>query len=146
MPYNALDRPGAIPGASGRHQREPCRLFDIRWRPESGGDGPCSDELYTTAIANFNTLERPLVWLPGDNDWTDCCGRYGSSQAPFFDPLERLTLERLLFASTDQSLGKKTLTLTRQSAEGGLYALYSEDADGSTKALRTRRRSAREGC
>jgi len=44
---------------------------------KAGGDGPCSDSLYTTAIAGFNTLERPLVWLPGDNDWTDCWGRYG---------------------------------------------------------------------
>ncbi len=24
------------------------------------------------AISQFNTLERPVVWLPGDNDWTDC--------------------------------------------------------------------------
>src|SRR2546421_12483344 len=48
-----------------------------------GGDGPCSDSLYTTAIANFDTLQRPLVWAPGDNDWTDCWGRYGPSTAPF---------------------------------------------------------------
>ena len=39
----------------------------------------------------------------------------------------RLALERLLFTSTDQSLGEKTLTLARQSAEGGSYALYSEN-------------------
>src|SRR5262249_40583599 len=31
------------------------------------------------------------------------------------------------FTSTDQSLGQKTLTLTRQSDEGGVYALYSEN-------------------
>ncbi|HWF85709.1 MAG TPA: hypothetical protein VG222_12715, partial [Vicinamibacterales bacterium] len=41
--------------------------------------------------------------------------------------LERLAYERLLFDATDQSLGMKTLTLTRQSDEGGLYPLYSEN-------------------
>src|SRR5262249_48212807 len=32
-----------------------------------------------------------------------------------------------LFTATDQSLGKRTLTLHRQSSEGGAYALYSEN-------------------
>jgi hypothetical protein len=94
---------------------------------QAGGDGPCSDSLYATALANFNALERPLVWLPGDNDWTDCWGRYGPVQQPFHDPIERLNYERQLFDSTDQSLGQKTLTLTRESSEGGQYALYSEN-------------------
>jgi hypothetical protein len=66
------------------------------------------------------------VFLPGDNDWTDCWGRYGPGTGGF-DPLERLNFERLLFNSTDQSLGHKALTLTRQSREGGLYGDYSEN-------------------
>jgi hypothetical protein len=94
---------------------------------KAGGDGPCSDSLYTTAIANFDTLERPLVWVPGDNDWTDCWGRYGPSTLPYSDPIERLNHERQLFDSTDQSLGQRTLTLTRESSEGGRYAQYSEN-------------------
>ncbi len=94
---------------------------------KAGGDGPCSDSLYTTAIAGFNSLERPLVWVPGDNDWTDCWGRYGPGTAPFADPIERLNHERQLFTPTSQSLGEKTLTLTRESSEGGSYALYSEN-------------------
>ena len=64
---------------------------------KAGGDGPCSDSLYTTALADFNSLERPLVWVPGDNDWTDCWGRYGPGTAPFSDPIERLNHERQLF-------------------------------------------------
>jgi hypothetical protein len=82
---------------------------------KSGGDGGCVDSLYTNAIAGFNSLERPLVWVPGDNDWTDCWGRYGPGTGTA-DPIERLNHERQLFASTDQSLGQKTLTLTRQSS------------------------------
>jgi hypothetical protein len=65
--------------------------------------------------------------VPGDNDWTDCWGRYGAVQQPYQDPIERLNHERALFDSTDQSLGRRTLTLTRESSEGGQYALYSKN-------------------
>jgi hypothetical protein len=126
MPYNTLGRvqyPNLLADINANHVA--FSIFDGDLK--AGGDGPCSDNLYTTAIANFDALQRPLIWVPGDNDWTDCWGRYGPATAPFSDPLERLALERLLFASTDQSLGQKALTLTRQSAEGGAYALYSEN-------------------
>ena len=56
--------------------------------------------------------------MPGDNDWTDCWGRYGTSTLPFSDPEERLNFERTLFFSTDRSLGQHTLKLTRQTSEG----------------------------
>jgi hypothetical protein len=94
---------------------------------KAGGDGPCSDSLYTTAIAGFNSLDRPLIWVPGDNDWTDCWGRYGPGTQPYSDPIERLDHERSLFDATSQSLGHHTLRLTRESSEGGQYALYSEN-------------------
>jgi hypothetical protein len=126
MPYNALGRaqyPNLLADINASHVAFSVFDGDLK----AGGDGPCADSLYTTAIANFNTLERPLVWLPGDNDWTDCWGRYGPSTLPYSDPLERLAFERLLFTSNDQSLGQKALTLTRQSSEGGIYADYSEN-------------------
>jgi len=126
MPYNALGRaqyPALLADINASHVAFSVFDGDLK----AGGDGPCSDSLYTTAIANFNTLERPLVWVPGDNDWTDCWGRYGPSTLPYSDPLERLAFERLLFTATDQSLGQKTLTLTRQSSGGGLYSAYPEN-------------------
>jgi hypothetical protein len=94
---------------------------------QAGGDGPCNDSLYSTALANFNTLQHPLVWVPGDNDWTDCWGHYGPAQAPYHDPIERLHHERQLYDSSSQSLVRRTLTLTRESSEGGQYAIYSEN-------------------
>jgi len=126
MPYNTLGRaqyPALLADINASHVA--FSIFDGDLK--AGGDGPCSDSLYTTAIHNFNMLERPLVWVPGDNDWTDCWGRYGASMITFYDPLDRLALERTLFTSTNQSLGQKTLTLTRQSDEGGAYTLYSEN-------------------
>lgn len=113
MPYNTLGRsqyPNLLDDINSSNVA--FSIFDGDLK--AGGDGPCSNDLYTTAIANFNTLKRPLVWVPGDNDWTDCWGRYGPSTLPYSDPIERLNHERELFASTDQSLGRRTLTLARQ--------------------------------
>jgi hypothetical protein len=114
MPYNDLGRaqyPNLLANINASHVAFSVFDGDLK----AGGDGPCSDSLYTTAIANFNMLEQPLIWVPGDNDWTDCWGRYGPSTMPYSDSLERLAFERILFASTPESLGQKTLTLTRQS-------------------------------
>jgi hypothetical protein len=125
MPYNELGRsqyPNLLADINAHHVAFSVFDGDLK----AGGDGACTDSLYTTAIRQFNTLERPLVWLPGDNDWTDCWGRYGAGTGGF-DPEERLAHERQLFASTPQSLGERTLTLTRQSSQGGQYALYAEN-------------------
>jgi hypothetical protein len=103
MPYNALGRaqyPNLLADINASNVAFSVFDGDLK----AGADGACTDSLYTTPLANFNTLRRPLVWLPGDNDWTDCWGRYGPGTGGF-DPLERLAHERQLFASTDQSLG-----------------------------------------
>jgi hypothetical protein len=126
MPYNAqgkADYPYLL--ADINDSKVAFSTFDGDLK--AGGDGPCSDSLYTSAIAGFNSLEKPLVWVPGDNDWTDCWGRYGPGTQPYSDPIERLSHERQLFTSTSQSLGEKTLTLARESSEGGAYSIYSEN-------------------
>ena len=126
MPYNELGRsqyPALLADINRSHVAFSVFDGDLK----AGGDGPCADSVYYTALENFGTLARPLIWVPGDNDWTDCWGRYGPGTLPYSDPLERLAFERQLFTSTDQSLGRKTLTLTRQSSEGGPYGLYSEN-------------------
>lgn len=129
MPYGALGK-----------QQYPNLLLDVNDADvafsifdgdlKAGGDGPCTDQnLYTPALDYFSMLERPLVWLPGDNDWTDCWGRYGAgTSAPGADdPIERLQHERALFTSTPYSLGQRKLRLIRESSEGGQYAQYSEN-------------------
>jgi len=112
LPYNALGK-AQYPALLADVNKANVAFSVFDGDLKAGGDGACTDSLYTTAIAGFNSLERPLVWLPGDNDWTDCWGRYGPGTGGY-DPLERLAHERQLFASTDQSLGQKTLTLARQ--------------------------------
>ena len=126
MPYGSLGRsqyPALLADVDQSHVA--FSIFDGDL--QAGGDGPCSDSLYATALRNFDLLDQPLIWLAGDNDWTDCWGRYGPAQQPYHDPIERLAFERRLFDSTSQSLGAHTLPLARESSEGGPYAPYSEN-------------------
>jgi len=128
MPYNALGKAQYPKLLSDINEANVAfSIFDGDLK--AGGDGACVDSLYTTAIDGFNSLERPLIWVPGDNDWTDCWGRYGAGtfEPGADDPIERLQHERDLFASTPFSLGQQKLRLHRQSYEGGAYALYSEN-------------------
>jgi len=57
------------------------------------------------------SFKHPFIITPGDNDWTDC--HYVKSAK--FDPLERLAKFRELFFSGNESLGQRTLSVTRQS-------------------------------
>ena len=113
MPYNALGR-SQYPALLADINRSDVAFSAYDGDLKAGGDGPCSNSLYDTALANFNSLKRPLIVVPGDNDWTDCWGRYGPSTLPYSDPEERLNFERNLFFATDHSLGQHTLKVTRQ--------------------------------
>ena len=73
------------------------------------GAGACTDRVYAEALARFNRLTAPLVYVPGDNEWTDCRGSA--------DPLERLAHLRRVLCAGDRSLGQRTMPLERQSAE-----------------------------
>ena len=71
----------------------------------------CSDENFSKVKSQFDRFEGPLVYTPGDNDWTDChrmlMGRY--------DPLERLAaVRRLFFPEPGKSLGRVRLSLESQ--------------------------------
>ena len=127
MPYNALGK-AQYPNLLADINAHDVAFSFFDGDLKSGGDGGCVDSLYTTARSNFNLLRNPLIVVPGDNDWTDCWGRYGPTTAPFFDPEERLDHERALFYPTNRSLGQHTLTMARESAEGGAYAAYRENA------------------
>jgi hypothetical protein len=127
MPYNARGKaqyPALLADINAHHVSFSFHDGDLK----AGGDGPCSDDLYTKALDYFNSLKRPLIFVTGDNDWTDCWGRYGPATAPFSDPEERLNHERQLFFSTDRTLGRHTMHVLRESTEGGAYAAYSENA------------------
>ena len=57
------------------------------------GSTICSDERFASVRAAFDTFADPLVYTPGDNEWTDCHRANNGA----YDPLERLDAVRTLF-------------------------------------------------
>jgi len=74
---------------------------------------PCSDELFRQRRKWFDSVRHPFVFVPGDNEWTDCRG----FQAGGYDPLERLAKLRELFSGSEESLGQRRIRLARQSPD-----------------------------
>ncbi|MEO7402749.1 MAG: hypothetical protein ABIU95_03670, partial [Burkholderiales bacterium] len=74
------------------------------------GSSPCTDELFRERRTLFEKSRAPLVYIPGDNDWTDC-HRAGAGG---YDPVERLHKLRELFYPSRLSLGNGKLPLVSQ--------------------------------
>lgn len=72
---------------------------------------PCSDEVFAERFRLLDASPVPLVFVPGDNDWSDCHG----VAAGRYDPVERLARLRALFYPGDTALGSGSLRLVRQS-------------------------------
>ena len=75
-----------------------------------GGRGRCTDENLTETRDLFNRSAHPLIYTPGDNEWTDCHLANG-------DPSERLAAIREVFFSVNESLGQRRMGYDRQSQE-----------------------------
>ena len=86
------------------------------------GSSLCSDEVFFNRLDLFNRFRRPLVFVPGDNEWTDCHRANNGA----YDPLERLAFLRSVFFPDDRSLGRQTMRLQRQS-EGTDFPVYREN-------------------
>ncbi len=71
----------------------------------------CSDEIFVDRQVLFNSSRLPLVYVPGDNEWSDCKRLI----AGHFDEQERLGKLRQLFFAEPRSLGKTTLAVEQQS-------------------------------
>ena len=97
--------------------------------PDSKTPSTCSDELYAQALQYLNSLNKPAMLTPGDNDWTDCDRPANGG----FNSRERLDYERHLFFSTPNSLGKETMSQEVQSTPQCL------GANGPTACVENRR-------
>src|SRR2546428_2788894 len=87
-----------------------------------GGLPPCSDGTFQDRLGLAQSSRHPFILVPGDNEWADC----HRAKPRTYDPLERLTKLRQMFFQGDQSLGRRTLRLTRQS-EDTRYAKFREN-------------------
>jgi hypothetical protein len=76
-------------------------------------------------MQRFQLLQQfrhPLVYIFGDNEWTDC----HRPAAGGYDPLERLAKLREIFTQGDRSLGQRTIELNRQS-DKSQYSKFREN-------------------
>ena len=71
----------------------------------------CSDEIFLDRQRLFNASKVPLIYVPGDNEWSDCKRLI----AGHFDEQERLDKLRQLFFAEPRSLGKKAIAVEQQS-------------------------------
>ena len=84
-------------------------LGDIK----AGSSSPCTDEYFTTIRGLFDTFQDPLVYTPGDNEWTDC--HVASKNNGLYTPTERLAAVRALFFPVPgQTLGGRKKQLLSQ--------------------------------
>lgn len=70
----------------------------------------CSDALFDDRHALFAASPTPLIYVPGDNEWTDCARVIAGHR----EPAERLAALRARFFADDESLGLRRIPLERQ--------------------------------
>ncbi|WP_265941803.1 hypothetical protein [Dechloromonas sp. A34] len=74
------------------------------------GSARCDDSLFEDRHRLFDNSRVPFIFVPGDNEWSDCARLSNGA----YDPLERLGKLRRLFWPDGFSLGMRKLPLQRQ--------------------------------
>lgn len=74
----------------------------------------CTDQLFRERRDWFQLSHHPFVFIPGDNEWSDCWRGVGARR----EPLERLAKLRELFFAGDTALGQRSLRVQKQAARG----------------------------
>jgi hypothetical protein len=130
MPYCQPTRPQDCPGEAGRvaalvgqiNQARPA--FSIFVGDTKGGSDVCSDDKVLGPFAWMSLSAAPLIYTPGDNEWTDCWQDRGGR----YDQLERLALIRARFFRDALSLGRQPLPLHRQADMHTAHRAFVENA------------------
>ena len=95
------------------------------------GSTTCSDERFLSVKKLFDEFSKPLIYTPGDNEWTDCHRTSNGS----YNQLERLQKLRTLFFEQSTSLGQKKIKLERQGDIAPTYNAYIENARWTTQQI-----------
>ncbi|HVM82473.1 MAG TPA: hypothetical protein VMW18_01185 [Candidatus Binatia bacterium] len=82
------------------------------------GSSKCDDQVFTDAIAMFNAFKMPSVYVPGDNEWTDCHRTNNGG----YDNLERLDHMRKVMFADPQSFGGQKMAMDHQAAPGEKFS------------------------
>ena len=75
---------------------------------KSGG-APCTETLLQSRIDDIDAIQHPVIYLPGDNEWTDCWYQTEST------PLEWLSMLRgIAYPTYGESLGSPSMSVAYQ--------------------------------
>lgn len=129
MPYDEASIPRYNRLVKNINETDPD--FTIHVGDTKSGSTLCSNEFYQKTLDHFNGFNKPLIYTPGDNEWTDCdreaCGEY--------DPVERLdVLRRTMFINPTKSFGRQPIDLISQSTLSP-YEKYVENVMWKHKDL-----------
>jgi hypothetical protein len=97
--------------------------FTVHVGDFKSGATECTNQTFADRLQAFNNFEMPLIYTPGDNEWTDCHRENNGS----YDPLERLDALRRIFNPDNRSMGRRKITLSQQS-EDARYPKYVENS------------------
>jgi hypothetical protein len=79
------------------------------------GSSVCSDAYFASVRAQFDRFVDPLVYTPGDNEWTDCHPPNNGG----YNPLERLqAVRRVFFPNPGKTLGQQSIAVQSQADRG----------------------------
>jgi hypothetical protein len=86
------------------------------------GAVPCVRERYRDVYESFQSVRHPIIYTPGDNDWTDCHTFTGTEVGP----MEALAKVRTMFFPEGRSLGQRTIPVVSQAADPA-YSKFREN-------------------
>jgi hypothetical protein len=126
------DMPYTLPGDYAKFDRLIASInaakpaFTIHVGDIKSGSTQCSDENFKKVFDQFATFDGPLVYTPGDNEWTDCHRQNNGS----FDPLERLAkIRQMFYPNPSATLGKTAMAVESQSVVmKAKFATYVENS------------------
>ena len=93
---------------------------------KAGSASDCSDAYFADIRAQFDRFADPLVYTPGDNEWTDCHVAFKNNG--LYTPTERLAAVRdVFFANPGWTLGAHAMRVTSQADVDAANAAYVEN-------------------
>ncbi|GAB47311.1 esterase-like activity of phytase family protein, partial [Mobilicoccus pelagius] len=101
--------PGMIDDLNAAKPVAAMHLGDIK-----NGSTVCSDEYSSWVKSQFDRLRMPLVYTPGDNEWTDCHRTNNGG----YNPLERLGKIRSTFFATPGVTNGRPAPIASQASRG----------------------------
>ena len=84
---------------------------DVAWFLHVGDilSGSCSDSVLARVLRDLNNIRHPVLYTPGDNEWTDCRA---------FKPLNRLArIRETYFKDPSRSIAGPAMAVESQSAD-----------------------------